>query len=444
MTTSLDPAVAAFADRIDPPSWEPVGRPPLGVHQQPPPGLWELWILNGGRGAGKTEGGARFYCRRMRAGRKRGLIIGPTYGDVVEACVEGPSGVLANDPEVRFLSSAPGGSKLLWPNGSEALILGTPTPREVERLRALGNRDIYWWEEMAANPMLERAWDIAFAGLREGELPEQIGTTTPRPLAFFKRLLGAPGTVTTHGTVFDNPGVSDEVKRRLVEHYGGTRIGRQELYGELLEDVPGALWRREWFSYSEPPRDMRVVIGVDPAVTAHETSSLTGIVVAGFSPHHGRAWVLADLSCRETSDEWAAIVGRAFDEYEASAVIAEVNQGGDLVERVLEQARPGIPVRQVRATKGKLIRAEPVAIKYEQRRVDHARPLPELEDQMATFTHDSEDSPDRLDAAVWALWDLMIGSPTASSASTLPPSSGTVVRRGDLVLRGRQYVDKEP
>lgn len=373
----------------------------------------------------------------------RGLIIAPTYGDAVEACVMGPSGVLANDPEVRFVPSSPGGSKLHWPNGSEALLLGTPTPREVERLRAAGNRNIYWWEEMAANPMLERAWDIAYAGLREGATPIQVGTTTPRPLPFFKHLLSAPGTVVTHGTVFDNPGVSEEVKQRLIRHYGQSRIGRQELYGELLDDVPGALWRREWFNYSDPPPDLRVVVGVDPAMTANESSSLTGIIVAGWSPHQGRAWVLADLSCRETPDEWARVVGDAFDEYEATEVVAEVNQGGDLVERLLQTARPGLPVRQVRATRAKLIRAEPVALKYEQRKVDHVHAFPELEDQMCSFTHDTEESPDRMDALVWALWALMVDSGEAGSVSTIPPGENVVVERGDLRFVGRRYLDKE-
>lgn len=441
MTT--DPALAALADRIQPPAWHPTNRPTLGHHQTPPPGDWNLWILNGGRGAGKTEGGAQYYCRAMRNNPGwRGLIIAPTYGDAVEACVEGPSGVLRQDPDVRFLPSSPGGSKLLWPNGSEALLLGTPTPREVERLRAAGNRNIYWWEEMAANPQLEAAWDIAFAGLREGNRPIQIATTTPRPIPFFKQLIAKPDTVVTHGTIFDNPGIPDDIKQGLVDHYGGTRIGRQELYGELLEDVPGALWRREWFGYTDPPLDLVVAVGVDPAVTANEDSDLTGIVVAGYSPHHARAWVLADLSCRETPDEWARIVAGAYGEYGASVVVAEVNQGGDMVERTLDVASPGIPVKQVRATKGKLLRAEPIALKYEQRKVDHARSFPELEDQMCQFTHDSSESPDRLDACVWALTHLMLGG-RVESRSTIPPVGEPVVQRGDLTLRGRQYVDRD-
>ncbi len=445
MVADPDPGVLAFVDRIDPPLWEPADRLPLQPHQIPPPGEWNLWILNGGRGAGKTEAGSQYFCRMMRMHPGwRGLIIAPTYGDAVESCVDGPSGVLSVDPEVRFVPSAPGGSKLIWPNGSEALLLGTPTPREVERLRAAGNRAIYWWEEMAANPQLKAAWDIAFAGLRAGVSPVQIATTTPRPIAMFKTLLAEPDTVSTHGTVFDNPGVSDEVKTRLKRHYDGTRIGRQELYGELLEDVPGALWKREWFGYSEPPPDLRVVIGVDPAVTANETSDLTGIVVAGHSAIHGRAWVLADLSCRAPADEWARTVAHAFTEYEASAVIAEVNQGGDLVASVLRQASPGLPVRMVRATKGKLTRAEPVAILYEQRRVDHARPLPALEDQLCEFTHDSKESPDRMDALVWAIWALMITSSHATAHSGIPSTKEPVVHRGDLTLKGERYVDKPP
>ncbi len=416
-----DPALIALADILDPPAWEPVGRPPLKQHQVPPSGEWELWILNGGRGAGKTEAGSRFFCRAMRSHPGwRGLIIAPTYGDAVEACIEGPSGILATDPAARFISSAPGGSKLVWPNGSEALVLGTPTPREVERLRAAGNRHIFWWEEMAANPQLRPAYDVAFAGLREGTTPVQIATTTPRPLAFFKELLARKSTVTTHGTIFDNPGVSEEVKRRQVEHYGGTRIGRQELYGELLEDTPGALWTAEMIekahaSCPETLPDMaRVVVAIDPAVTSNEDSDETGIVAAGRGVD-GRVYVLADRSCRLSPDGWARRAVAVFDELEADRVVAEVNNGGDLVEAVVRTVRATIPYRKVHASRGKAIRAEPVAALYEQGRVSHASwDLVELEAQLTGWAPDSGDSPDRLDALVWAVTALGMTRPATA------------------------------
>lgn len=438
MTTAIDPAVAAFLDRIDPPpdtGWTP--QP----HQVPPETTdWKWWFLLAGRGAGKTEAGARYVDRyaRLHPGH-RIAIIAPTLGDARETCVRGDSGLMQVNGQIRFNVND---GTLKWPNGSQARIFGAFTPEDVERLRG-PQHHLLWGDELAAWRYLDDVWKMMEFGLRLGHRPHGVLSSTPRPRPRIKKLVASSDAVISRATTDDNPHLHPSVRAALYEEYGGTRLGRQELLAELLEDVPGALWKREWINYSEPPRDLRVVIGLDPAVTANENSSLTGIVVAGWSHHQGRAWVLADLSCRETPDEWARIVGDAFDEYEATAVIAEVNQGGDLVERQLQAAYPGIPVRQVRATRGKLIRAEPVAIKYEQGRVDHARVLADLEDQMCQFTHDSEESPDRLDALVWALWDLMIDRQAGASMSTLPPSGGTVVRRGDMVLRGRQYIDKE-
>jgi phage terminase large subunit-like protein len=410
--TVADRALELLADRLDPPEWEPRGRPELRPHQRPPAGDWDLWILTGGRGAGKTEAGSQFFCRVMRRNPGwRGLIIAPTYGDAVTACVEGPSGILATDPEVRFVPSAPGGSKLIWPNGSEALVLGTPTPRDCDRLRAAGNRHIFWWEEMAANPQLRAAYDVAFGGLREGARPIQIATTTPKPLAFYRELLARPGTVVTHGTMWDNPGISDEVKQRQIAHYGGTRIGRQELYGELLDDAPGALWQREWILSARAswpaqlPHLVLVVVAIDPAATHGEDADETSIVVAGRGVDR-RGYVLADLSCRTSPDDWARRAVAAYDMYRADRVVAEINNGGDMVGALIRAVRPTIPYAEVRATRGKVRRAEPVAMLYEQGRISHAPGLDVLEDQLCTWEPDADWSPDRLDALVWALTAL--------------------------------------
>jgi phage terminase large subunit-like protein len=214
---------ALAADLLDPPVWEPEGRPPLEPHQVPPAGGWKLWLLQAGRGAGKTEACARYFASYMRANPgHRGRIIAPTYGDAVEACINGPSGLKSIDPEISWLPSDPGGSKVRWPNGSEALVFGTPFPRDVERFRAGGNRHIDWWEEMAANPMLgtqddERgAWNQAQLGLRLGHHPHSIASTTPRTTDGYRQIVALPGTEVTRATLFDNPHNPQSGSRRCV------------------------------------------------------------------------------------------------------------------------------------------------------------------------------------------------------------------------------------
>lgn len=233
------------ADLLDPPPWAPTDRPPLEPHQIPPDGHWNLWLLEGGRGCGKTEACARYFAQHMRMNPgHRGRIIAPTFGDAVEACIVGPSGLQAIDSEIRFLPAAPGGSKVIWPNGSEALVLGTPFPRDVDRLRAGGNRHLDWWEEMAANTQLRKAWDQAALGLRLGEHPHSIASTTPRTTLDYREVRAQPGVIRTHATLFDNPHNPAEWVDRMRTRYEGTRLGRQELLGELIDDVEGALWTR--------------------------------------------------------------------------------------------------------------------------------------------------------------------------------------------------------
>lgn len=410
--------LAQFADEQDPPRWEPVGRPPLGTHQRPPDGRWSVWVLAGGRGSGKTEGASRYFARHMREHPgNRGRIIGPTLGDVVESCVQGPSGLLSVDPDVRFYPSAPGGAKVVWPNGSEAVLIGTPTPRDVDRLRAAGNRHIDWWEEAAANPQLKPAWEQAEFGLRLGDHPHSICSTTPRNTSAYRGLLAEPGVVVTRGTIRDNPHLPAETKARLEARYAGTRIGRQELDGELIDDVEGALWTMDMCERAyragqavESLDFTRVVVAVDPAVTSGEHSDETGIIIAARGSD-GHAYVIADVTCRLSPDGWARRAVEAYHEHKADRIVAEANQGGDLVKTVLRTVDPSVPVKLVRATRGKRVRAEPVAALYEQGRVRHLSPLPALVDQLTTWTPDDPTSPDRLDALVWALTDLDLSRP---------------------------------
>jgi predicted phage terminase large subunit-like protein len=366
--------------------------------------------LFGGRGAGKTEGGAdHFDTFMVEHPGSRGRIIGPTLGDVFEACIDGPSGLRSVNPAVKVLPSAPGGSKVVWPNSSEAVLLGTHSPADVERLRATGNRDIDWWEEAAANRNLAAAWDQAAFGLRTGPWPHSILTTTPRNVRKLRELLAAKGTVVTRGTINDNPYLNENVKAALVEQYRGTRIGRQELEGELLTDVPGALWTWAMIEQAHttgPVPDMvRVVVAIDPAVTSHAESDETGIIVCGKGVD-GRGYVLADYSCRLSPDGWARRAVKAFDDHGADRIVAETNNGGDLVETVIRTVRQMVPYTKITASRGKAIRAEPVAALFEQERITILDGMGELEAQLTEWSPEEGESPDRLDAMVWAFHEL--------------------------------------
>lgn len=422
--TTLDPAIEAFLNHIDPPTWQPEGRPALEPHQQPPPGDWTLWVLAGGRGSGKTEGASRYFAQYMRQHPgHRGRIIGPTLGDVVESCVVGPSGLQAMDPDIRFLASAPGGAKVVWPNGSEALLIGTPTPRDVDRLRAAGNRHIDWWEESAANPQLQAAWEQAEFGLRLGDHPHSISSTTPRNTAAYRALLAQDGVAITRGTIRDNPHLPAALKARLEKRYAGTRLGRQELDGELIEDVDGALWtmamcEQAYRTCPDPLPDMvRVVVAVDPAATSGEGADDTGIVVAGRDAA-GYGYVLADRTCHASPAGWARAAVKAFDDFGADRIVAEVNHGGEMVGHTIRTERSRVPFTAVRASRGKAIRAEPISALYEQGRVRHAGPFPELVDQLTTWVpgDTSAKSPDRLDALVWAATALELAKDTTVRA----------------------------
>jgi len=286
---------------------------------------------------------------------------------------------------------------------------------EPERLRGPQHHGA-WIDELAAFRYPE-AYDQLMFGLRLGNHPQVVVTTTPKPKPLIKSLVSREdgSVIITKGNTFENQdNLARSALAELQVRYGGTRIGRQELYGEILDDVEGALWLQSTIDinrHTEPSSGLiRTVVGIDPAVTNNADSDETGIVVAGKNGQ-GEAWVLADVSCKASPLEWAKKAVNAYYEYGADAIVAEVNNGGDMIPTIIGQIDPSVRVKSVRATKGKRLRAEPIAAYYEQNRVHHVGTFTQLENQMTTWTPDDSDSPDRLDALVWALTELL---PTSS------------------------------
>lgn len=425
------------ADILDPPddNWEPL------PHQVPPPGRWFAWALMGGRGAGKTATAARYlhelvHGPPMVEGVPGGhwiSIVGPTLGDAVTSCVNGPSGLRKWDPGIKVLQQA-GGTVCRWSNGVEAKLFGAHSPEDVERFRAGGNRTFVWAEEMAAWRYLEESWQQIRYGLRTGLWPHALITTTPKPRSVIRdifdkanqaRELGIedPEYVMTHAPTSANTHLDKRVREMLYADYEGTRLGRQELAGELLLDIENALWATEFidgnrYTFSQGPNESdcdAVVVAVDPQ--AQSTGAETGIVVAGkinqwkndSRPH---AFVFGDESISGTPDVWATKAVRAYYDYGANYIVAEKNQGGDMVKYTIHSIDNSVPVKVVSATRGKAQRAEPVALQYERGRVHHVGTFNELEDQMLQFDpfEPPEVSPDRMDALVWAITDLLVGS----------------------------------
>ena len=377
-----------------------------------PSGDWVVWLILAGRGFGKTRTGAETVREWVKESQYVNLI-GATADDARDIMIEGESGILAICPRHERPIYHKSARKLTWPNGATSLIF---TADEPERLRGKQHGRL-WADELAAWRYPE-AWDQASFGLRLGTRPQAVVTTTPRPTALVKDLIADPSTHITRGSTYDNKAnLAEAFLAKIVTKYEGTRLGRQELNAEILDDNPGALWKRSQIDdtrVSKMPEMVRVAVGVDPAVTSKEDSDLTGIVVAGRdqqSPPH--FYVLDDLSVLGTPLVWAREAVRAFKSHRADRVVAEVNNGGDLVETVLRGVDPDVSYTAVHATRGKAIRAEPISALYEQGRVHHIGCFPDLEDQMCGFDPlTSTKSPDRMDALVWALTELSGGGST--------------------------------
>jgi phage terminase large subunit-like protein len=388
--------------------WDIVGRD----QQKPPAGDWRSWLLLGGRGSGKTRAGAEWVHRLASAGERSQLriaLVAETLGDAREVMIDGVSGIcrIARLRRPEFEVSR---RRLVWPNGAMAQIFSSEDP---ESLRG-PQFHFAWCDELAKWKYGQETFDMLQFGLRLGNDPRQLITTTPRPVPLLKALLADAGSVVTRLSTSSNAGnLAPGFISALAARYGGTRLGRQELDGELIEDREDGLWKRDALAalmlrFTGALR--RIVVAVDPPASAGP-NACCGIVVAGLEAS-GRAVVLADCSVEGASPAtWATAVVKAYRRFDADRIVAEINQGGDMVTAMLRSIDANLPVTTVRATRGKFLRAEPVAALYEQGRVSHAGRFTALEDQMCDFGPDglsSGRSPDRLDALVWALTALML------------------------------------
>ena len=363
----------------------------------------------GGRGAGKTRAGAEWVKAKVQAGARRIALIGPAFRDVRDVMIEGPSGLIAiSSPYNRPVYEA-SRKRLRWPSGAVAFGYSAEDP---DGLRG-PQFDAAWGDEFAAWAYPQETLDMVRMGLRIGRHPQLMLTTTPRNIPALRGLIGASGVVMTQAATRDNAAhLSRGFVESLEASYGGGALARQELDGVLVEDPPDALWTRvqlgEAFKLGGFAPE-RLVIGVDPPVTGHAKSDECGVIAAG-SSGQGRAKrfvILGDHSLKARPEGWAKAVVKAYHHHNADKVIAEANQGGDMVRAVLRQADPDLPIRLVHASRAKRARAEPIAALYGQGRVHHAGRFPALEDQMCVFGSDHmRTSPDRVDALVWALSHL--------------------------------------
>lgn len=387
--------------------WRMVARP----EQLPPPGDWAVWLILAGRGFGKTRAGAEWVTAQARAyPGARIALVGATAQDALAVMLEGESGLMAVAPAGFRPDWRASRRQLLWPNGAQAMLVSADEP---DRLRG-PQFHFAWGDELAAWAKPKPAFDNLRMGLRLGERPRMVLTTTPRPMPFLKALAAAPDTVVTRGSTFDNrANLSPAYLAGLTAAYAGTALGRQEMMGELLEAREGALWSRDLLDSvrdrGEVPALVRVVVAVDPPAGPGGC----GIVVAGLDAD-GRGHVLADASLADTAPEvWAGAVVAAFHAHDADRIVVETNNGGAMVASMLRAVGANLPIREVRATRGKSARAEPVAALYARGRVRHAGLFEALEDELCGLMAGGGyvgpgTSPDRADALVWALTDLML------------------------------------
>lgn len=412
--------------------WSLYARP----DQLAPDSDWLVWLLLAGRGAGKTRAGAE-YCRAF-ANRHPGARIGiicPTYGVVRDVAYEGESGLLAILPPDELQAYNKSLNQLEMTNGSKFYGYSGADP---ERLRG-PQHHLLWCEELAAWQYLQQTWDMSQFGLRLGEHPRTIVTTTPRPIPLIKEFLkreSPDDVVITRASTFDNAANLPRVQlEALKRRYAGTHLGRQELEGLVIDDIAGALWSRENIEVNRildarrlPPMS-RVVIGVDPAASSGENSDMTGIVAVGRGTD-GDGYVFGDRSLRGSPDQWGSAVVQALKDFNGDRIVAERNSGGEMVTHVIRTVDPMAPVKTVWASRGKATRAEPVAALYEQGRMHHVGLIPTLEDEMCTWLPGDPHfpSPNRVDALVWACTEVvMSGGPSEIIVAT-PAVAGRLPR----------------
>lgn len=392
--------------------WKFWARP----NQLAPEGDWNTWVVLAGRGFGKTRMGSEWV--RELAHKYPGCriaLVAETAADARDVMIKGDSGLLACDPTLSEDSWSPTNRCLTWPNGSKAYTYNGTTP---DQLRG-PQHHFAWVDELAKFEYMQEAWDQVQFGLRLGEHPQCLVTTTPRPLPLIKKLVADPDSVVTRGSTLDNQAnLAKNTIKQLYDRYGSTRLGRQELEGEILGDIPGALWKRSDIDdqrLKEAPQDLeRVLVAVDPAASSQERSDENGIVVVGIARDadgYAHGYVLEDASLKGTPEDWARRAANMYRKWQADKIVAEKNNGGEMVESVIKAVDRSLPVKLVHASRGKIVRAEPISALYEQGRIHHCGRFDELEDQMCEFSIDnvrnsSTGSPDRVDALVWGLSEL--------------------------------------
>lgn len=380
-------------------------------NQVAPPGDWRTWLILAGRGFGKTRTGAEWVRAEVEAGRRGRLaLIGATAADVRDVMVEGESGIMATArPSFRPIYE-PSKRRLTWPNGA---IATTYSADEPDRLRG-PQHDGAWPDELAAWRYPE-ALDMLMFGLRLGPDPRSVVTTTPRPTKLIKDLIAAPTTHVTRGSTYDNlDNLAPAFAEQIIRKYEGTRLGRQELLAEILLDTPGAFWTYAMLEDRKPAPDLaRCAVGVDPSGGSDPENDEQGIIVGGKGVD-GHGYVVADRSCKLSPDGWGRRAVQAYLDFSADAIVVERNFGGDMAESVITSAARAMGVKvkvtMVTASRGKAVRAQPVAALYEQGRMHHCEVFAELEEQCTTWTPESGTSPDRLDALVWMATETMLGA----------------------------------
>ncbi|MBZ5588139.1 MAG: terminase family protein [Acidobacteriia bacterium] len=386
--------------------------------QLAPPGEWSTWLILTGRGWGKNRTGAEWIRAEVESGRRKRLaLVARTAADVRDTVVEGESGLLAISPPGFRPEWEPSKRRLTWPNGA---IGTTYTADEPDALRG-PQHDGAWCDELASWRAGPEAWSNLMMGLRLGRDPRVVVTTTPRPVKLVKDLLADPHTVVTRGRTYDNlENLAPTFQRTVIARYVGTRLGRQELEGLVLEDAQGALWKRDLIEahrVAKAPELRRIVVALDPSGTSGADSDECGIGVAALGAD-GHGYVLDDRSGVMSPAEWGKLAVSLYHMHSADRIVAEANFGGDMCEQVIRGVRDAedrpvgasVPYKKLTASRGKAARAEPVAALYEQGRVHHVGVFAELEDELCSWEPNSgQRSPNRLDWLVWALTELMLG-----------------------------------
>jgi phage terminase large subunit-like protein len=400
-------------------NWKFWARP----NQLSPQGDWNTWFINAGRGFGKTRAGVEWVRQQVILGKKRGCAIAATNSDIERVMINGESGFLnccwEGDKTVKGArlgkpNWSPTKRTLTWENGAQIQFFSAEEP---ERLRG-PQFEFAWCDELAAWNRDRDTWDMLQFCLRLGRHPQTCVTTTPKPTKLVRDILKNQKTVVTSGSTFDNSAnLAAPYLQAVKAQYEGTRLGRQELYAEIMDEASGALWNRQLLEKCEvdvpdpvefAEKLARVVVAIDPAVTSNAESDMTGIVVAGIDIS-GNSFVLEDATDRYTPEQWATKAVDLYFKYSADRIVAERNQGGDMVRHTIQTVNEVIPIRLVHASRGKFARAEPVSSLYERGKVKHVRGLDELENQMVQWEPlGSIGSPDRLDALVWAITDLAL------------------------------------